>query len=87
MVILSNDTDDDSRLHAALEEIDNTWYLGSDKERGWRYAVLNEVPNLFSVSSEESATETGIFLIFCRFFARMDTLMLSILLYLSEFRV
>ena len=86
MVILSNDTDDDSRLHAALEEIDNKWYLGSDKERGWRYAVLNEVPNLFSVSSEESATETGIFLIFCYFFARMDKL-LSILLYLSEFHV
>ena len=67
MVILSNDTDDDSRLHEALEEIDNKWYLGSDKEKDWRYAVLNEIPFLFSVSSEESATETGIFVIFVIF--------------------
>ena len=87
MVILSNDTDDDSRLHAALEEIDNKWYLGSDKDRDWRYAVLNEVPFLFSVSSEESATETGIFLIFCYFYERLIILTLSILLYLSKFRV
>ena len=64
MVILSNETDDDSSLHEALEEIDNKWHLGSDKERDWRYAVLNEVPFLFSVSSEESATETGIFFVF-----------------------
>ena len=67
MVILSNDTDDDSRLHEALEEIDKKWYLGSDKERDWRYAVLNEIPFLFSVSSEESATETGMFVIFVIF--------------------
>ena len=63
MVILSNDTDDDSRLNEALEEIDTKWYLGSDKEKDWRYAVLNEIPFLFSVSSEESATETGIFVV------------------------
>ena len=64
MVILSNETDDDSSLHEALEEIDNKWHLGSDKERDWRYAVLNEVPFLFSVSAEESATDTGIFFVF-----------------------
>ena len=67
MVILSNETDDDSSLHEALEEIDNKWYLGSDKERDWRYAVLNETPFLFSVSSDESATETGMFVVFVIF--------------------
>ena len=61
MVLLSDDTEDSTKLKDAFEELDQNWYLGMDSERGWRQAVLQEIPFLFGVSSVGAASEAGTF--------------------------
>ena len=59
MVLLSDDTDDVSKLNDALEEIDRNWYLGMESENQWRHAVLQETPFLFCINSVDTASATG----------------------------
>ena len=61
MVLLSDDTEDPSKLRDVLQEIDKNWYLGMDNECEWRNAVLREIPYLFCVNAVDAASETGIY--------------------------
>ena len=61
MVLLSDETEDYSKLRDVLTEIDENWYLGMDNEVEWRHAVLQEIPYLFCVSAVDAASETGIY--------------------------
>ena len=62
MVLLSDDTEDNSKFKDALVEIDQNWYLGMDSENEWRRAVLQETPFLFCINSVDTASATGTYI-------------------------
>ncbi len=57
-VLLGPYSSPDEELSEALSDLDENWFLGVETESGWREAVIDEVPNLFSVSVDK-AEETG----------------------------
>ena len=65
--ILLGGFDSDDELLDTLEEYSSSWYIGLDSDPGWRQAVLDETPSLFSlgyddtrVRSRESEREGGV---------------------------
>ena len=48
--------DFDDNLAAELDELDSDWYLGLDTEAGWKSAIAEEKPRLFSVDATASTS-------------------------------
>ena len=63
--MLLGEPSDNSELQENLEEYEQQWYIGCEKDPQWTQSVLKSVPNLFSLSISPSEVQNCIELSYC----------------------